>query len=787
MSLFTRVTALILLIFTLTPFFIFAQSKQGTGNISGKVKSADGSPIDFAVISIKGVRRTTVNENGAFFMRNIPAGTYIITASIVGFQGKSLDVVVKSGETVAVEFTLSENNQQLDEIVVNGRAAKKLVQRETESASRMPIKNLENPQVYNVVGQALIKEQMVTDRNEIYVNIPGAVPNFSAGGSQGISQRGFLNTNGMRNGLTPNAIYPMNAAIIERVEVMKGPSGTLFGTGRATTFGGVFNYVTKRPFSQNVIDVSAAAGSYGFFRGTADVNQVLNEKGTQLLRVNAAWQSENSFQSEGFSKNWVFAPTFSLQVNERLKMLFDVAVTKSNYTTVSFTIPSDLSKATKLTARNFKDLPMSYNQFLGDDDVDSKVGVVDIGAEAEYKLSDTWKSQTKFLFSEGKYDRLLWGVFNILEDAKIARAVRNQDPETFGNFQLQQNFIGDFKIGNFRNRIVAGVDFNRNYNALNRVTIAYDQVDLNQAIPAFNRETVNAKSANGAWSSSTFTGTNYSAYISDVFNITPGLMAMLSLRGEYYKTEGAYSLATKSYTGGYDQDALSPKVGLVYQPIKDKLTIFGNYMNGFTFQEPRQLAVNAAPSAVKPQFGTQLEGGVKFSLLKDKISGSVSHYTIKVTNSIRTEGGISIQDGTQRSEGYEFDITANPINGLNVIAGFAHNQNKYITGSSATVGKLVTASPENVVNLWASYAILKGSFNGLGFGAGGNYVSNAWFDAANQFVLPSYTLLNGTVYYSRSKYRLGVKLNNILDERYWNSTGMPQKSRYFVTELRYRF
>ena len=784
MSLFTRVTALILLIFTLTPFFTFAQSKQGNGNISGKVKSADGSPIDFAVISIKGVRRTTVNENGTFFMRNIPAGAYIITASIVGFQGKSLDVVVKSGETVAVEFTLSENNQQLDEIVVNGRAAKKLVQRETESVSRMPIKNLENPQVYNVVGQALIKEQMVTDRNEIYVNIPGAVPNFSAGGSQGISQRGFLNTNGMRNGLTPNAIYPMNAAIIERVEVMKGPSGTLFGTGRATTFGGVFNYVTKRPFSQNVIDVSAAAGSYGFFRGTADVNQVLNEKGTQLLRVNAAWQSENSFQSEGFSKNWVFAPTFSLQVNERLKMLFDVAVTKSNYTTVSFTVPG----VNALSVRNFKDLPMSYNLFLGDDDVDSKIGVVDVGAEAEYKISDKWKSQTKFLFSEGKYDRLLWGVFNITGDYTVKRTVRNQDPETFGNFQVQQNFIGDFKLGNFRNRIVAGVDFNRNYNALNRVTLDYEKssIDIRQPIPEFSRENINNLSS-GKFTGSTFTGTNYSAYISDVFNITPGLMVMLSLRGEYYKTKGSQDTKALKYSGGYDQEALSPKIGLVYQPIKGKLSLFGNYMNGFTFLAPAQQQANVGVSALKPQYGTQLEGGVKFALLKDKLSGSVSYYNIKVTNSTRTESGITTQDGTQRSRGYEIDVAANLIAGLNIIAGFAHNQNKYITGSAASIGKSVTASPEDVANLWASYSILKGKFNGLGFGAGGNYVSNSWFDAANQFVLPSYTLLNGTVFYSRSRYRLGMKLNNMLDERYWNSTGMPQKSRYFVTELRYRF
>jgi len=785
-------TNAILLLLCITTFCHPALAQSGqAGSINGTVKTSDGSAVAGALISIKGSKKTFVNDNGTFAFKNITPGTYTITASFAGLESKSQQLTVVSGQTTTADFILKESSQQLNEIVISAGKSKKLVQRETESAARMPLKNLENAQVYNTVSNALMVQQLVVDRSELYLNIPGAVPNFSAGGSQGISQRGFSNTNGMRNRLTTSAIYPMNPAVLERLEVMKGPSGTLFGTGRGSTFGGAFNYVTKRPLNYNLMEVSLSGGSFDFMRTAADVNAVLNSDKTLLFRVNTAWQSENSFQTEGFSKNFVFAPTLSMQVNKKLSFLVDVEITKNKYTTTSLAITNPKN----LSFNSFRDLPWDYKQALGDNDVESEVGVDNIGAEVEYKLSNKWKSETKFLLSQGYYDHLLWGTFSIISDSKITRSVRNQTPETFGNLQLQQNFIGDFSIGKFRNRIVAGLDYNRNYNHLNRVTVAYDTLTINKAIPDFNTTQINAASAAKKWDETKFTGHNYSAYVSNVFNVSPALMVMASLRAEYYKTDGNFTVATGQYGGGFDQTALSPKLGIVFQPIQDKLSLFGNYMNGFAFPVPVKQQYGGPLSVLKPQYGDQIEGGVKFAVLNDKITGSVSYYNIKVTNSTRTEAQtvngrteiITIQDGTQRSEGAELDLTANLFTGFNIIAGYAYNENKYIKASPALTGKYLTASPNHVANLWMSYAISKGKVKGLGFGAGGNYVSDSWFESTNTFILPSYKLINAAAFYDKSKYRISFKANNISDEQYWNATGMPQKSRYFLTELRYKF
>ena len=95
-------------------------------------------------------------------------------------------------------------------------------------------------------------------------------------------------------------------------------------------------------------------------------------------------------------------------------------------------------------------------------------------------------------------------------------------------------------------------------------------------------------------------------------------------------------------------------------------------------------------------------------------------------------------------------------------------------------------------NLWISYRIPEGMVRGLGFGFGGNYASdNKVVNTRSQgvFILPEYTILNGTVFYEQSKFRFGVKADNITDKKYWigYSSINPQKLRSFTASVSFRF
>ena len=125
------------------------------------------------------------------------------------------NIEVNQGEEIIIPDVILKNDvNQLHEVNIYNNK-NKFAQKESVNIARMPLKNIENPQVYTIVGKDLMMEQVVLERTDIYRNVPGGVPNYSAGGSQGLTMRGFTNTSGMLNGLNTSPVYPMNTAILE--------------------------------------------------------------------------------------------------------------------------------------------------------------------------------------------------------------------------------------------------------------------------------------------------------------------------------------------------------------------------------------------------------------------------------------------------------------------------------------------------------------------------------------------------------------------------------------------
>src|SRR5690606_5502046 len=147
------------------------------------------------------------------------------------------------------------------------------------------------------------------------------------------------------------------------------------------------------------------------------------------------------------------------------------------------------------------------------------------------------------------------------------------------------------------------------------------------------RQALDAKiAAAGGPSKSLVKGSTYSAYISDVLNITPAFNIMASLRADHFDNAGTLNILTGKTIGRYYQTTLSPKFGTVYQLMKDKLSLFGNYMNGFRNVAPAEQPFPDIPSTFKPQQANQLEGGVKMDLWNKKVNLTASVYDILVTN-----------------------------------------------------------------------------------------------------------------------------------------------------------
>lgn len=251
----------------------------------------------------------------------------------------------------------------------------------------------------------------------------------------------------------------------------------------------------------------------------------------------------------------------------------------------------------------------------------------------------------------------------------------------------------------------------------------------------------------------------------------------------------------------HGQTTLSPKFGVVYQPILERVSFFGNYMDGFKNVAPGQEGNPAEGQTTtvtfEPERARQFEVGTKLNLIRNKIAATISYYDIQVSNIVMEETGrpfFYVQDGERYSRGFETSITATPVEGLNIIAGYSHNESK-LTVSDQTdfLGRRPeSAGPEDLANLWASYKFSNGKLKGFGLGFGGNYASeNMVFNraVAGIFTLPSYTVFNAALFYNVQKFSVHLKLNNLGDKEYYNgwSTINPQAPRNFAASFTYNF
>ncbi|PTT00971.1 TonB-dependent siderophore receptor [Pedobacter sp. HMWF019] len=794
---------LVALITTLFSINSFAQNNTGT--IIGSIKTSDGISAEAVEVSIKGIANTTADKNGGYILKNVPAGTYTVTARLVGLTPSSGQVTVAAGVTATLNLSLKASNQQLKEVVVSGGKKNKFSVKTSDYVSKMPLKNLENPQVYAVIPKELLADQVVTNFDDALKNAPGIDKLWSSTGRGGdgagyFTLRGFAVQPTLVNGLPGLTNGSLDISNVERIEVVKGPSGTLFGSS-LISYGGLINTVTKQPFDRTAVEVNYTAGSYGLNRITADVNTPLDADHKVLFRMNAAYHDESSFQDAGFKKTRFFAPSLSYQLNDRVSFLLNAQFLSSEGTNPTMLF---FNRSAPLSSTTLEDLGYNNRKSYTSNQLTMKNPVTSVQAQMNYKISDQWKSQTIVsrgtAKSNGYYSYLFEGYIPDANGAPVkgngvfARYITNQNSTT-ETTDIQQNFIGDFLIGKMRNRVVAGLDYYNSTSIDNSSNYApFGSVDPKVE----NTDNLTSQSADAAIATAGYGGSTrttqevYSAYVSDVFNITPALSAMASLRIDRFQNGGLSTAAADKY----GQTALSPKFGLVYQILKDQLSVFGNYMNGFKNSAPRNVEVDGSNvvATFKPEHANQIEGGVKSDLFEGRLSGSLSYYDIKVSNIVLSTGPNQyVQGGDQYSKGFEAQITANPIDGFNIIAGYSKNISKLTNATAATEGRRpVEAGPEDLVNVWLSYKFLSGSVKGLGFGFGGNYAGkNSIVNDATVgvFTLPAYTILNASVSYVKGPFTFGLKMNNLTNKEYYKgwTTIEPMSPRTVAGSIGYKF
>jgi len=239
---------ILLLIFSVT---CSSQNNSLTGKISDRLEN-----LSYANIYIQNTKfGTSSNDEGYYQIKNIPSGTYKIVVSSIGYNTKTIEITFNKDEKIIQNFSLVSDNS-LDEIVVSGN-----LKPVSKSASSVPV---------DVYSKSFFKKNPTPSIFESLQNVNGVRPQLNCN----VCNTGDIHINGLEGPYTfvlidgmpivsgLSTVYGLTGipqALIQRVEVVKGPASTLYGS---EAVGGIINIITKKPSNSPLLFVDSFSSSW---------------------------------------------------------------------------------------------------------------------------------------------------------------------------------------------------------------------------------------------------------------------------------------------------------------------------------------------------------------------------------------------------------------------------------------------------------------------------------------------------------------------------------------------
>ena len=645
----------------------------------------------------------------------------------------------------------------VQEIVVTGEQDGYLVP-DTNVGTRTdtPLRNI--PQSIQIVPQQVLEEQQVNTLNEAFKNVPGATqtaPNYIPGFA-GFTIRGFsvgdFGPNVTRNGLSVRIPAGTTAIFsnIERVEVLRGPASVLFGEGDP---GGTINVVTKQPLRDPFYSVEATIGSYNRYGGAIDLTGPLNDSKTALYRLNAFYESADSFVNFSELETSAVAGALKFELGKNTDLKFDLEYSKINQS-----YPSGLPAIGSVLDNPNGEIKRDRN--FSSEDSEYSPEVFRVGYDLEHRLSENWSLRNAFYYSY-LYQKIR-GVrpASLEPDLRtLQREGEDRDSKEY-IFDFFTNIVGKFSTGAIDHQLLFGVDLRRfNSNYLTLRTFQGTPIDIFN--PVYNSQRLNIVDRPSDDETSI---DSIGIYLQDQITLADNFKLLLGGRFDAFEQTDEDPIEdTETSQSG---DAFSPRLGIVYQPLPP-ISLYASYTRSFSPTIGR--SVDGEP--FEPSRGTQYEIGVKADI-NDRLSATLALYDLTRTNVTTADPDnpdFEIQTGEQNSQGVELFISGEILPGWNVIAGYAYTDAQITQDETFAIGNRINNVAESSFNLWTSYEIQSGNLQGLGFGLGFFYVGDRQGDLDNSFTLPSYFRTDAAIFYNRGQFRAALNFRNLFDVDYFES------------------
>jgi len=677
-------------------------------------------------------------------------------------------------------------------------------------ATRVNIPIVNVPTSIVVLNEELLRDLGATDNLDAFRYVSGANENSLVYNGQ-LTIRGYQQGDGIsfRDGLADNISLgggPMNDfANIERVEVIKGPNGVLYGSHAP---GGVANSITKKPLFTPRHEIRFITGSWNLYRGEIDTAGPLGGNRKLAYRM-VLMKQTGEVSNRGPMDKEMIAPSLTWLPGDKTRVIAQYMYYHPEIATSRNAWFADVSGkvSTFLPRRGYFDENDEVREhWIQTTDVsiehvfnqDWQMRVVARHTKADEDKFNYNKTNYRYLRSDGTPFRTATNAAATYRNTPFAQVlsdpnfgdivvdrVRRRDLFHVVRTGLFADVVGNLELGPTKHKLIASAQSTRNetkddlqwlwnYPSTSVIRPVYASDPLSVATNFRLNRSISAESK----------GVSY------------GVQDNLSWNDRLYLVVGARHDTVENSSRNRVSNVLSTETEKEWSYRLSALyrfpawgSVFANWSQ--TFQPIS--GVNEVGVPFKNQIGEIKEVGFKVESADGRLAGTFSAFDLKLDNFIRqilvdvSIGLVArVQSGYNRAKGWEFDFTWQPVDELTLLAGvgdLTSEDEKGIAARGISQGL-------NWKTL-AKYSFRKGRLKGAFIGTGYIYNNRAAGDAAGTFFHPAYGLFDAFAGYARDRWSIQINGTNLADKFYSSSVndqfvsaGRPRE--YRIT-LGYRF
>lgn len=620
------------------------------------------------------------------------------------------------------------------------------------------------PQAISVITNELIKDQSVRSIGDAVRYVPGVGISQGEGNRDALVFRGNRSTGDFfTDGIRDDVEYYRDLYNIERVEVLKGANGMIFGRGGS---GGVVNRVSKQANWNPTKEFSFQGGSFNLKRMTADVGYVINDMAA--VRLNALYEDAGSFRDGVSMERLGISPTVTLKPTHRTKIIAGM----ERY-------HDDRTADRGITSFMGRPVDVDRSQFFGDPRRShANVDVLAFNSLIEHKFDNgiTLQNRTNY----ATYDKFYQNVFanggldNVLNEVSLGAYSNATKRENVFN---QTNLLYSLNTGPIAHTLMAGIEVGRQETHNRRETGLFNNSLAMTSLPVsfsnpITHVPITFRTRNGgrdgdvdALNRSIVNVT--SLYIQDQIEIIPQLQAIVGVRYDLFEVDFQQKNGPREHLKTRD-DLIAPRFGLIYKPITP-VSFYATYSQAYVPRAGDQLtALNVTTETLKPEKFTTLEAGVKWDIRPD-LAFTTAVYQLDRTNVINSVvGGQTFLTKGQRTEGVEVSLSGQLTSNWSVMGGYAYQVGEITSDIQgvAKKGASVAELPRHTFSMWSRYDITPS----IGAAFGVIHRDSMLASLTNRVTLPDFTRVDAALFTQFTKsFRGQLNIENLFNTKYFAS------------------